>query len=107
LAALREHFPRLFREYRPDLVFYLAGSDPLEGDQLGRLALSKGGLAERDRIVLEEARRLKIPVAVVLAGGYARDLTDTVAVHVNTVSVAQKVVRRLNPPASILGRRQG
>ena len=104
LAAMRENFPRLYRTIRPDLVFYLAGSDPLEGDQLGGLSLSKDGLAERDRIVIEGARRLKIPVAVVFAGGYARDIHDSVAAHVNTVCVAQKVARRLNPPTSILRR---
>jgi len=94
LDALRTHFPRLYREYTPDLVFYLAGADPFEKDQLGGLRLTKEGLRERDLIVIAEARRLRIPVAVVLAGGYAVEMEDTVAVHLGTVRVAQKVQRK-------------
>ena len=94
LAALKENFPRLYRKFRPDLVFYLAGSDPLDGDQLGGLTLTKDGLVERDRIVIEGARRLGIPVAVVFAGGYSRDIQDSVAVHINTIKVAQKTARK-------------
>ena len=94
LAGLRAHFPRLYREYAPDLVFYLAGADPFEKDQLGGLRLTKEGLRERDKIVISEARRLRIPVAVVLAGGYATEMEDTVAVHLNTIRVSQKAQRR-------------
>jgi acetoin utilization deacetylase AcuC-like enzyme len=91
LAGIRAHFPDLYERFRPDLVFYLAGADPYEGDQLGGLKLTKDGLRERDLIILEEARRRKIPVAVVLAGGYARDSEDVVAVHLNTIRVAQRI----------------
>ncbi len=94
LAALRSHFPRLYLEYSPDLVIYLAGADPFEKDQLGGLRLTKEGLRKRDLIVLTEARRIRIPVAVVLAGGYAAEMGDTVAVHLNTIRVARKVQRR-------------
>lgn len=94
LAALHAHFPRLYREYSPDLVYYLAGADPFEKDQLGALRLTREGLRQRDRIVIAEARRLQIPVGVVLAGGYAVDMEDTVAVHLNTIRVAQKAQRR-------------
>jgi len=94
LAAIREHFPRLFRQFRPDIVIYLAGSDPLEGDQLGGLTVTKDGLFARDMIVLESARGLGIPVAVVFAGGYARDIQDSVDVHINTIRAAQKVARK-------------
>jgi len=94
LAALREHFPRLFRQFRPDFVIYLAGSDPLAGDQLGGLTITKDGLFARDMIVLEAARGLGIPVAVVFAGGYARDIQDSVDVHINTIKAAQKVARK-------------
>jgi acetoin utilization deacetylase AcuC-like enzyme len=98
LAALRAHFPRLYQEYRPDLVLYLAGADPYEKDQLGSLRLTKDGLRSRDLIVIGEARRLRLPVAVVLAGGYAVELEDTVAIHLNTIRVAQKVQRRYSQP---------
>lgn len=94
LAALREHFPLLYRRFKPGLVFYLAGSDPLEGDQLGGLMTSKHGLMERDRIVIEAARRLRIPLVVLFAGGYARDVEDSVVVHINTIKVAQKAQRK-------------
>jgi acetoin utilization deacetylase AcuC-like enzyme len=94
LAALQEHFPRLFRQFRPDVVVYLAGSDPLVGDQLGGLTVTKDGLFDRDMIILEGARGLGIPVAVVFAGGYARDIQDSVDVHMNTIRAAQKVARK-------------
>lgn len=94
LAELRAHFPALYKQFKPDLVFYLAGADPYQGDQLGGLKLTKEGLKERDRIVIEEARRRKIPVAVVLAGGYAKEPDDVVAVHLNTVRVAQRAQRQ-------------
>jgi acetoin utilization deacetylase AcuC-like enzyme len=96
LTELKAHVPRIFREFRPDLVLYLAGADPYEKDQLGGLKLTKAGLRERDRAVVEGARRLKIPVAVLLAGGYASEIEDTVAIHVNTVRVAQRVQRVLS-----------
>ncbi len=71
--------------HRPDLVLYLAGADPYREDQLGGLALTRGGLRERDRRVLARSRAVGAGVAVVLAGGYARDTRDTVAIHVATV----------------------
>lgn len=94
LSSLRPHFPSLFKEFKPDLVFYLAGADPYEGDQLGNLKLTIEGLKERDRIVVEEARKLSIPVAILLAGGYASDIADTVSIHLNTIKVALKVQRK-------------
>jgi len=93
LSALRAHFPRLYQEFKPDLVFYLAGADPFEKDRLGSLHLTKEGLRERDEIVIGEARRLRIPVVIVLAGGYAVDFEDTVSIHMNTIKVAQKIQR--------------
>ena len=94
LSALRAHFPRLYQEFKPGLVFYLAGADPFERDHLGSLRLTHEGLRERDLLVLGEARRRRIPVAVVLAGGYAVDTEDTVTAHLNTIKAAQKVQRR-------------
>ena len=90
LAALTEHIPRIYEEFQPDLVYYLAGADPLEYDQLGGLRISHEGLKERDRIVIEGARRLRLPLVILLAGGYAPDIADTVAVHMNTIEVARK-----------------
>ena len=93
LSAIRSHFPRLYEEFKPELVFFVAGADPYEKDQLGSLRLTKEGLRARDEIVIGEARRLRIPVAVVLAGGYAVDFEDTIAIHLSTIKVAQKVER--------------
>lgn len=71
-----------------DLAIYLAGADPFEGDRLGRLKMSKAGLAERDRLVLDYCRRAGLPVAVAMAGGYAEEVTDIVDIHFQTVCAA-------------------
>lgn len=75
----------------PDLVFYLSGADPFEGDRLGRLAVTRAGLVERDRRVLEGCARVGIPVAVVMGGGYAAAVEDTVAIHFETIRAALEV----------------
>lgn len=82
----------------PDLVFYLAGADPFEGDRLGRLAVTMEGLSERDRIVLDGCRQAGVPVAVVMAGGYARNVDDTVEVHFRTVERAMEGARKVASP---------
>jgi acetoin utilization deacetylase AcuC-like enzyme len=75
---------------RPDCVFYLAGADPFEEDQLGGLRLTKDGLRERDRLVVQAVGDAGIALVVVLAGGYARRVEDTVAIHVSTIKEALK-----------------
>lgn len=87
LSALAEPL-RQALAFRPDLVFYLAGADPYEHDRLGGLALTRAGLAERDRRVLRAARDARAPVAITLAGGYAERPEDTVDIHVDTVRAA-------------------
>jgi acetoin utilization deacetylase AcuC-like enzyme len=72
----------------PALAFYLAGADPHENDRLGRLKLTLDGLAERDRRVFQRLVRLRVPVAVSMAGGYNRDLPTTVAIHRRTLELA-------------------
>ena len=88
LEALTTALPRVLADAAPDIVFYIAGADPHEGDALGRLALTFDGLIQRDRYVLSQCREVGIPVAVVIGGGYGRHIEDTVQVHVNTVRVA-------------------
>ncbi|OGD29429.1 MAG: hypothetical protein A2V57_01580 [Candidatus Aminicenantes bacterium RBG_19FT_COMBO_65_30] len=107
LAELRAHIPKIYKEFRPNLVLYLAGADPYEKDQLGGLSLTRTGLKERDKVVIENARRLGIPVAVVLAGGYALEIKDTVDIHLNTVRIAQRVQRVYPepPPGAAAARR--
>jgi acetoin utilization deacetylase AcuC-like enzyme len=75
---------------RPQLAFYLAGADPYEDDRLGRLKLTKAGLARRDALVLGTLAARGIPVAVAMAGGYARDIEDSVEIHANTIAVARR-----------------
>lgn len=80
-----------------DVAFYVAGADPFEGDRLGRLCVSKPGLRERDRIVFDACERAGIPVAVVMSGGYAEDVQDTVDIHAATVLEAASRVSRPTP----------
>ena len=88
LAALKQHLPGVLAVAAPDVVFYVAGADPLAGDRLGRLALTHAGLARRDAWVLERCREVGLPVAITIGGGYAPDIGDTVQVHVNTARIA-------------------
>ena len=88
LAALEEGVRRALALADADLALYLAGADPYEGDLLGRLALTKAGLAERDRLVFRLCRQASIPVVIAMAGGYARRVKDTVAIHLQTVRIA-------------------
>jgi acetoin utilization deacetylase AcuC-like enzyme len=92
LERLRGSLPSVMA-HAPDVVFYLAGADPYENDQLGGLALTKAGLRERDRLVLDACTSAGVPVVILLAGGYARHVEDTVDIHFATFeeSVASAV----------------
>jgi acetoin utilization deacetylase AcuC-like enzyme len=85
LAALELHVPRVLAEFRADVAIYLAGADPFHQDRFGRLGMTKEGLEARDRLVLGACRDAGVPVAVAMAGGYARDTEDTVDIHVRTI----------------------
>jgi acetoin utilization deacetylase AcuC-like enzyme len=91
LRALEPVTPKILTEFRPGLVFYLAGVDPHERDSLGRLRLTHEGLRQRDEFVLRACRDAGIPVAVTLGGGYGQDIQDTVEAHCNTVRAARSV----------------
>ena len=97
LTHLRKHVPGIIASFAPDFVIYLAGADPYEDDQLGGLSLTMDGLRERDEFVIEECLHNKIPVAVLLAGGYAFDTNDTVTIHFNTCKTAYDLWREYNP----------
>lgn len=90
LELLQQHVPRILEHHRPDLVFYLAGADPYKEDQLGGLELTLDGLRRRDELVFRAARDAGTPVAVTLAGGYARRFEDTVEIHCETVRAARR-----------------
>jgi acetoin utilization deacetylase AcuC-like enzyme len=92
LALLADALPRVLAAAKPDLVIYLAGADPHEGDRLGRMRLTFDGLERRDAMVLEACRDIGVPVAITIAGGYGRAIEDTVKVHVGTVRVARAFV---------------
>ena len=87
LALLAASLPRVLRDAAPDLVFFLAGADPHEGDRLGRMKLTFEGLRRRDAMVLHSCREVGLPVAVTIAGGYGRVTADTVAVHLATARI--------------------
>ncbi len=91
LAALASGVQHALDLADAELAIYLAGADPYVGDRLGRLAVSKAGLAERDRFVLETCHVRRLPVAVVMSGGYAKDLDDIVDIHVQTVRTAAAI----------------
>lgn len=86
LTALLGALPRVIGS-RPELIVYLAGADPFERDQLGGLRVTKGGLRERDRLVIDASQRAGVPLVTVLAGGYAADVSDTVDIHAATIEL--------------------
>jgi len=95
LVALDVALGQALERARADFAFYLAGADPWEGDRLGRLALSKPGLVERDELVLDRLLDAGAGVCVVLAGGYAEDVRDTV--DINAATAATVAARALTP----------
>jgi len=94
LQALERGVCRTLSAAQPDLAIYLAGADPFAGDRLGRLKLSKDGLAQRDRLVFDLCHASGVPVAVTMAGGYARRIEDTAEIHLATVRIAAEFARR-------------
>lgn len=90
--ALAAALDFVLRSHAPDLAIYLAGADPYEDDRLGRLKLTKAGLAARDELVLTRLNDAGIPVAIAMAGGYARGIRDTVDIHANTLLTARRLL---------------
>jgi acetoin utilization deacetylase AcuC-like enzyme len=90
LDALSGALEKSFAIARPQLAIYLAGADPYADDRLGRLALTLHGLARRDESVFAMCAVHNVPVAIAMAGGYARNIADTVAIHATTVLLARE-----------------
>ena len=88
LEALELGLEEAFDRADATMAIFLAGADPYEGDKLGRLSLTKEGLAGRDRMVLETCQSLGLPVAVTMAGGYCPRVAETVDIHFQTVKRA-------------------
>jgi len=102
LEALTVGLEDAFARAKADFVIYLAGADPYAGDRLGKLALSKKGLARRDRVVLEACRARSLPVAVTMGGGYAEPIEDTVDIYYGTVKAAARLAAaRPSPRAGV------
>ena len=88
LAGLESALSEMFARFDPQLLIFLAGADPYDGDRLGRLRLSMAGIAARDMMVMEAARERGLPVAIAMAGGYGRVIEETVAIHLQTIRIA-------------------
>src|SRR5262249_25631232 len=91
LHSLALHLSPLLDRFRPGIVFYQAGVDPFFDDRLGRLGLSIQGLRRRDEMVLKSCRSRQLPCVITLGGGYARDVSDTVEAHCNTIRAARAI----------------
>lgn len=88
LELVKAHLPRAIERARPDVILYQAGADPYREDPYSPLDMGLEDLYARDLLVFETARRAGIPVAWVLAGGYTKDVSKIVAVHVGTARAA-------------------
>jgi len=88
LVTLGDALDHIFSQFDPDLVFYLGGIDPLESDKLGRLSLTLKGLQKRDEIVLQKVTAHDLPLVLLLSGGYAPTVRQTVLAHAQMYETA-------------------
>jgi acetoin utilization deacetylase AcuC-like enzyme len=95
LLHLAHALNQMESEFKPDMLIYLAGADPHEGDRLGRLKLSLKGLCLRDQMVLDFAKTHDLPIAIAMAGGYGINIETTVEVHAQTVQLALQLFKQL------------
>ncbi|MFQ5637616.1 MAG: histone deacetylase [bacterium] len=91
LAHLESAIPKIFDDFKPELVLYQGGADPYEHDQLGNLKLTISGLKRRDDYIFRECKNRNIPIAATLGGGYAYNTEDTVEIHFNTCQSAMDI----------------
>lgn len=89
LATLDRELNTILDRFEPDFIFYQSGVDILDTDALGRLGVSREGCRQRDRMVLESARRNRVPVVVSMGGGYSKSFRDIIEAHANTYRTAQ------------------
>ena len=92
LEALTSHLHQALDADQWSLAIYVSGADPFAGDKLGRLSITKSGLATRDEVVMHACRNRRIPVATVMAGGYAEATEDIVDIHLTTVRIAAQAM---------------
>ena len=91
INKLKEVLPKVFDEFEPDFIFYLAGVDVLENDKLGRLSLTINGCKKRDQFVLELSKKNNIPIQISMGGGYSISIKDILEAHSNTYRLAQEI----------------
>lgn len=91
LQAIYDNVPKMISDFHPSFLMYVAGADPYKDDRIGGLALTKDGLKKRDEFIFRQAINYSIPIAVVLAGGYAFSEADTVDIHYNTITTGIKL----------------
>jgi acetoin utilization deacetylase AcuC-like enzyme len=91
LGKLASAMEKIFNDFQPGFVIYLAGADPYMFDQLGNLKLTIDGLIKRDEMVITYTHKNRLPMIVVLGGGYAQELEDTVEIHCNTARIMQRI----------------
>lgn len=96
IEAVRRGVPHALERAEADLAIYIAGADPFAEDRLGRLSMTKAGLLERDRVVLDLCAKNRLPVAVVMGGGYARRIEDVVQIHLQTFRLVAEYAWRLS-----------
>lgn len=94
LMTLENALNRIFNDFKPDLVYYLAGIDPLETDHFGRLSLSLNGLEERERLVIEATGKRDFPLVLLLSGGYAPTLEKTIEAHSLLYKTGQHLMQK-------------
>lgn len=104
LRVLEDALTRAFARFQPELAIYVSGADAYDRDRLGKLSLSKKGLARRDRLVFETCRERGVPVALTMGGGYADPIEDTVDIHFATLREAWRARHRARPGADPAGR---
>lgn len=91
LSILRKTIPHLLQNVKPDFVFYLSGVDILETDKFGKLNVTLEGCRSRDEAIFSILKKLQIPCAVSMGGGYSADVNIIVAAHCNTFRTAKEV----------------
>jgi acetoin utilization deacetylase AcuC-like enzyme len=97
LELVEEGTHRAILSANPDFAIFVSGADPFVGDRLGKLSITKAGLAERDRLVLDACYAAGLPLAIAMGGGYAHNVEDIVDIHAQTVRIAAQRVNRQHP----------
>lgn len=88
LGYLEGNIPKIISSFKPELIMYVAGADPYKDDKIGNLSLTMDGLRKRDVFIYTQAKNYQVPLALVLAGGYALNQDDTVNIQFNTIKEA-------------------